>query len=168
MREMELQYRPFLPSIQQMEEEIQGQENLGTDPFWLHSMEDCYFTNWWVFTGVLVLCRDAGIWLLLTCRAQKSLLDACPVHMAHRTSAAAVYDLSIILSLLLLFPTVYGSALGWNMCNSYLLNRTVSSQSHLLTVSKQFIAFAPVSFAETVHLNCKAGALLTTHLQSSP
>ena len=86
-------------------------------------------------------------------------------HGSQGTSAAAVCDLSIILSLLL-FQTLYGSALGCNMCNSYLVEQC--SQSHL-TVSKQFLLlFTPVSFAETIQLNCKAGALLTAHLLNSP
>lgn len=57
------------------------------------------------------------------------------------TSADAAYGLSVILSLLLLFQTVYGSALQCSMCHFCLLNRTTCSQWHLLTVSEVFIAF---------------------------
>lgn len=41
--EMGLQYRQFFAFMQQNEEEIQGQENLGTAPLQLHSMKGLYF-----------------------------------------------------------------------------------------------------------------------------
>lgn len=49
------------------------------------------YNVWWLFADVLVVCRDTGTPLILTCRAQKSILDACPVHMAHRELQLLLY-----------------------------------------------------------------------------
>lgn len=103
--EMGLQYRPFLPFMQQKEEEIQGEENLGNSPFTTAQHERPLLYNvWWLFPGVLVVCRDTGIPLVLTDRAQ--INPRClPCTCGSQGMSTAAYDLSIILSLLL-FQTV--------------------------------------------------------------
>jgi len=64
------------------------------------------------------------------------------------------------------FLIVYASVL--DLTRATPTYSAMCSQSYLLTVSKQFLLlFTPVSF-ETIQLSCKAGVLLTAHLQSSP